>query len=344
MNRSETHRPDSSSPTFRDRSSTEAHGEAYVAAHGLGLVRRITAVAVPVLVLGVAACGPAESGQTGEGGASEAGSATARTAGSQESPRIYGSFHFAESCSYDPSRDLYVAPNLANRGEGNENDGFVSLVNPDGTVNDLRWIEGSEDGPTLNDPLGSDIIGGVFYVADANNIRSFDVDTGEYRETVTVDGATGFNDIEVAEDGTIYATQTRAPERVYRVDPDGSSSIFVDGSPLSAPNGVAFDPDGNIVVVNVESADVLTFSPDGELLQTEQAHDPGNDGLVILPDGTKYVSSVRQGTVGVIPPGGEAQVIATGIPSAASMCHDPGRNRLIIPMNSWNALAFVELD
>ena len=308
-------------------------------------LRRLATVAVPVLILGLGACGPAETGQAGEDGAGDPASAPpTRAAGSQESPRIYGSFHFAESCSYDPTRDLYVAPNLALRGEGNENDGFVSLVNPDGTVNDLRWIEGSEDGPTLNDPLGSDIVDGVFYVADANNIRSFDVETGEHLETVTVDGATGFNDIEVAEDGTIYATQTRAPERVYRVDPDGSSSIFVDGSPLSAPNGVAFDPDGNIVVVNVESADVLTFSPDGELLQTEQAHDPGNDGLVVMPDGTKYVSSVRQGTVGVIPPGGEAEVIATGIPSAASMCYDPTRNRLIIPMNAWNALAFVELN
>ncbi|MFW6200837.1 MAG: gluconolaconase, partial [Gemmatimonadota bacterium] len=79
-------------------------------------------------------------------------------------------------------------------------------------------------------------------------------------------------------------------------------------------------------------------------LRTEQAHDPGNDGLVILPDGTKYVSSVRNGTVGVIPPGGEAEVIADKIPSAASMCYDPTRNRLIIPMNAWNALAFVDLD
>ena len=310
---------------------------------------RSAGLALLPVFLGLAACGPTESGEVdgagmAEGSATQAGSAAGQASAAQESPRIYGSFHFAESCSYDPSRDLYVAPNLANRGPGNENDGFVSLINPDGTVNTLRWIEGSEDGPTLDNPLGSDIVDGVFYVADANNIRSFDLETGEHLETVTVDGATGFNDIEVAEDGTIYATQTRAPERVYRVDPDGSSSIFVDGSPLSAPNGVAFDPQGNIVVVNVESADVLTFSPEGELLRTEQAHDPGNDGLVIMPDGTKYVSSVRNGTVGVIPPDGEAEVIATDIPSAASMCYDPTRNRLIVPMNAWNALAFVDLN
>ena len=309
-----------------------------------GRIRSHAVLLVLPALLALVACSPGESGQAGAEGGEAASESTANQQEAASGPRIYGSFHFAESCSYDASRDVYLAPNLALRGEGNENDGFVSLVAPNGTVRELRWIEGSPDGPPLSDPLGSDIVNGVFYVADANNIRSFDLETGEYLGSETVEGATGFNDIEVAQDGTIYATQTRAPERVYRVDPDGTSSIFVDGSPLAAPNGVAFDPDGNIVVVNVESADVLTFSPEGELLRTEQAHDSGNDGLVILPDGTKYVSSVRNGTVGVIPPDGEAEVIATDIPSAASMCYDSSRDRLIVPMNAWNALAFVDLN
>ena len=72
--------------------------------------------------------------------------------------------------------------------------------------------------------------------------------------------------------------------------------------------------------------------------------DGGNDGLVILDDGTKYVSSVRIGTVSRIRPGEEAEVVASGIPSAASMSYDSKRNRLLIPMNNWNAITIVELD
>ena len=89
---------------------------------------------------------------------------------------------------------------------------------------------------------------------------------------------------------------------------------------------------------------VLTFSPGGELLLTEQAVDPGNDGLVVLADGTKYVSSVRQGTVSRIRPGQKAELVATGIPTAASMCYDSKRNRLVIPMNDWNAITIVDLN
>lgn len=88
----------------------------------------------------------------------------------------------------------------------------------------------------------------------------------------------------------------------------------------------------------------MTFSPDGELLKTEHAAEGGNDGVVILEDGTKYVSSARFGSVSCIVPGEEAEVIASGIPSAASMCYDSVQYQLVIPMNPNNAVAFIPLE
>jgi hypothetical protein len=260
--------------------------------------------------------------------------------------KVYGSFRFAESLSYDPTRDLYVAVNAGMPQDVVPNDGYISLVNPDGTAHTLKWIGVTRNGLTLNHPLGSDIINGRLYVVDIDTVRWFDTATGQPLGSVTVPGASRFNDLEVAADGTIYATQTgdQNPDtwRVYKVTP-GQSSVLVTGAPLRQPNGIAFDAKGNIVVVNIGSADVLTFSPTGQLLTTEQSSDAGNDGLVVLADGTKYVSSVRQGTVARIRPGQKAEVIATGIPSAASMTYDSKRNRLVIPMNDWNAIAIVEL-
>ena len=262
--------------------------------------------------------------------------------------KTFGGFRFAESMAYDEVRDLYVAVNAGIAQDVIPNDGYISLINPDGTTHTLKWIGVDRNGLTLNHPLGSDIINGMLYVADINVVRWFDMESGEPRGSVVVDDAQRFNDIEVAEDGTIWATQTGTEEsgtwRVYRIGPDGDSSVVVEGAPLARPNGVAFDPDGNIVVVNIGDNAVLTFSPDGELVRTEHAVDGGNDGLVILDDGTKYVSSVRIGTVSRIRPGEEAEVVASGIPSAASMAYDSKRNRLLIPMNNWNAITIVELD
>ena len=66
--------------------------------------------------------------------------------------------------------------------------------------------------------------------------------------------------------------------------------------------------------------------------------------VVVLKDGTKYVSSVRFGSVSQISPGKKAKLVAAGIPSAASMCYDSKQHQLVIPMNNHNALAFVKLD
>jgi len=262
--------------------------------------------------------------------------------------KVYGSFRFAESLSYDAERDLYVAINAGMPQDVVPNDGYVSLINPDGTVNTLKWIGVTRNGLTLNHPLGSDIINGRLYVVDVNTIRWFDMTTGEPRGSVAVPEATRFNDLEVAPDGTIYATQTGDQNsdtwKVFKVTPQGQASVFVSGAPLRQPNGIGLDAQGNVVVVNIGSNDVHTFSPLGQLIATEQAVDAGNDGLVVLPDGTKYVSSVRQGTVSRIRPGQKAEIVASGIPSAASMTYDSKRNRLVIPMNDWNAIAIVDLN
>ena len=69
----------------------------------------------------------------------------------------------------------------------------------------------------------------------------------------------------------------------------------------------------------------------------------GNDGIVILKDGTKYVSSVKFGSVSQIKPGQPAKVIAAGIPSAASMGYDSKQHQLIIPMNPNDSVAFIKL-
>src|SRR3972149_4043151 len=73
------------------------------------------------------------------------------------------------------------------------------------------------------------------------------------------------------------------PVRIYRIAPNGTATVFAEGAPLVQPNGIALDPDGNIVVVNVGNNSVLTFDPSGKLIRTEHASEGGSDGVVVLP-------------------------------------------------------------
>lgn len=257
--------------------------------------------------------------------------------------KVYGSFRFAESCVHDPIKNLIVVMNAGVPQDQQENDGYVSLLNPDGTVHTTKWIGATRDGLTLNHPLGSAILGRVLYTADIDTVRTFDLDSGKPLQAFQVPGSTFLNGIGVAADGTIYVSNTRPESRLYKITAAGEASLFLEGEPLVQPNGVAIDNDGNVVVVNVGNNEVLTFSPDGKLIRTEHAAESGSDGLVILKDGAKYVSSVRYGSVSRIRPGQRAEVIASGIPSAASMGYDSIQHQLIIPMNPHNAVAIIKL-
>ena len=286
--------------------------------------------------------------------------------------KVYGAMHSAESCSYDATRGLIVVPSRGVPQNVQTNNAWVSFINHDGSVHTSRWIGVQNPGDprttltpplVLNEPYGSDIANGMLYLADRDGgttpnepsvavIRRFNMQTGAPAGEVRVEKSPWLNDIEVADDGTIYATQTGvggdkpdpATWQVWRIPRDGSPSIFLQGAPLRQPNGIAFDPQGNIVVVNIGNNEVLTFSPAGKLLKTENAAQAGNDGLVIMADGTKYVSSVLNGGVSRIRSGQPAELIARNIPNAASMCYDAGANQLVIPMNPNNGIAIVPLN
>jgi outer membrane protein assembly factor BamB len=286
--------------------------------------------------------------------------------------KVYGSVYSAESCSYDPDRNLIVVPNRGVPQNVQTNNAWLTLLNHDGSIHTARWIGVQAPGAqrdalnpplVLNEPYGSDIVNGVLYLADRDGgatpqepsvsvIRRFNMKTGTPAGETRVSGAAWFNDIAVTQDGTVYATVTGAGGQtadastwqVWRVLPNGQASIFLQGAPLNRPNGIALDPEGHIVVANTGDDAVITLSHDAKPIRTERAAQPGSDGLVIMTDGTKYVSSVTNGGVSRIRPGRAAELIAENIPNAASMCYDAGARQLVIPMNANNALAFVKID
>lgn len=284
--------------------------------------------------------------------------------------KVFGAIYAAESCSYDEVRNVIVVPNRVVPQTELTNSAWISFINHDGSVHTARWIgiQNPEDREnlnpplTLNVPLGSHISNGKLYLADRGRganlddstigvIRIFNMQSGEPAGEIDVPGSHWLNDLVVSSDGTIYTTQTgesrQTPDndtwRVWKIDKDQEVSVFYMGRPLNFPNGINIDMEGNIVVVNSGNNEVLTFNTDGELIKTEYAVQSGSDGIVIMSDGTKYVSSVTEGGISRIRDGSESVLIAENIPNASSMCYDPVSHQLIVPMNPNNGLAFVPL-
>mgnify|MGYP000169673797 CR=1 FL=1 len=54
-------------------------------------------------------------------------------------------------------------------------------------------------------------------VADIDTVRMFDLKTGQPGRAVQIPGATVLNGIAATADGTVYVSNTREPERIFKI-------------------------------------------------------------------------------------------------------------------------------
>ena len=114
-----------------------------------------------------------------------------------------------ESALHDSASDLYLVSNIHGSPFGDDGQaGYISRIRPDGTVENLRWIDGATEGVELNAPKGLGVLEDTLYVADVTAVRKFDRNTGAPKGSVPIDGATFLNDIAVGSDGLVYVSDT----------------------------------------------------------------------------------------------------------------------------------------
>ncbi|MBC7814005.1 MAG: SMP-30/gluconolactonase/LRE family protein [Burkholderiales bacterium] len=93
------------------------------------------------------------------------------------------------------------------------------------------------------------------------------------------------NDVAVDDEGNAYITNSLSP-LIYKVDIDGNASIFIEDDRLGAEgfglNGIAFHPDGYLIVANTGAGALLKIPVDNpemmEQVVIEQSI--GGDGMV----------------------------------------------------------------
>ena len=87
-------------------------------------------------------------------------------------------FSTPESVAHDPQADVYLVSNINGLPLDVDDNGFISLLSPEGRVLALKWIDGASDSVTLNAPKGIAVSDVYIYVADITVIRRFDRQTG----------------------------------------------------------------------------------------------------------------------------------------------------------------------
>lgn len=167
-------------------------------------------------------------------------------------------------------------------------------------------------------------------------IRAYNIDTGAAVTTIEVDERPvlhGFNDIALADDGTVYVTDTERSS-VYKLVPGGKTlELVLQDSRMTFPNGIVMTPDQRtLYVTHVEGisavdvgngsrrqllvpADASVNSIDGLLLHQGNLYAVQNSpyldrvvGIALSPDG---LSVERVWTVSSHTPAGLSHTTAT---------------------------------
>ena len=268
------------------------------------------------------------------------------------------SFHLAgfqtpESVAYDDQNDRYLVSNInGNPGEA-DNNGYISLVSPDGKIILEKFIAGGVNKVQLSAPKGTAIANGNLYVSDINAVRIFDLKTGAPKGEVKIPGATFLNDVDADASGKVYVSDTGVKVGAKGPEPTGTDAIYVfdksnkvktlvKDKSLEKPNGVYAGDKSGLWVVTFGAPHLYRLDDKGKK-QDETTIPAGQlDGIIKNGDDI-YVSSWETSSVYKGKVGGTWTVVIPNVKAPADIGLDTKRKRILVPLFLDNAIEAYDI-
>jgi YD repeat-containing protein len=251
----------------------------------------------------------------------------------------YTGFATPESVLYDAAADRYLVSNVNGNPAAADNNGFISVLSPDGQVTALKWIESGKKGAKLDAPKGMGIAKGVLYVADITQVRMFDAKSGAPKGAVAIPGATFLNDIAVTPDGKVYVSDTGVKVGAGGFEPTGTDSVYViekgkakalaKSPDLGRPNGVSASGKG-VIVVTFGSGEMYRLDDKGQKTDVTKPPKGMLDGVEAVGDDL-LVSSWEGSAVYRGKLGGTFTPVLEDQKAPADIGWDSKRSRVLVP-------------
>lgn len=188
-----------------------------------------------------------------------------------------------ESVLFDEDRDIiYVANINAVNKESQDGDGFISRLNVNGEIADLKWVEG------LNDPKGMGIYENKLYVTDLTEVVEIDIESGKITSKIAAEGAIFLNDLAISAEGEIYVSDSYG-NKIYKVD-NGTASIWMEDEALDKPNGLFMEED-RMLMVSMNQGILRSVNLEEKKYDDWVGDMAGADGIGKTENGDYFISN-----------------------------------------------------
>ena len=259
----------------------------------------------------------------------------------------------------DPVEKSYFISSVNGEAETADNNGFITKLDSNGKLLNLKFIQGGKDDVTLHAPKGMALVEHVLYVADLDTLRGFDTTTGKPVMALTIrspttsqsePSQTSLSDVTFDGKGHLFCSDQKA-NTIYRVDlATQTVSVLVTNRSLAGPSGLAVHPrSGQIIAVSWEKGKISEISPEGVVTELFSNSFFSNRfqnlrGVDFDRWGNMYVSDFTTGKVWRMSWDKRFQVIAEFLPSPGDLSIDRANNLILVPYELAHAAEMNGLE
>ncbi|MGA6828009.1 hypothetical protein ACO9S2_10390 [Nitrospira sp. NS4] len=243
----------------------------------------------------------------------------------------------------DPQGKEFFISNINGDPDARDNNGFITKVDAEGKVLNLKFIQGGISDMMLHAPKGMALLANTLYVADLDQLKGFDKATGKSLVTVSfppqgTKAPVSLTDVTAGPNGMLYASD-QSNNAIYRIDSsaDHRVSLLVHDERLAGPAGIAVHPrTGHIIAVSWEKGRILEITPEGQLTELVSngfftSRFQNLSGVDFDRWGNMYVSDFTKGKIWRMTRDNHFQVIAEYLPAPADISIDRANNLILVP-------------
>jgi DNA-binding beta-propeller fold protein YncE len=253
-------------------------------------------------------------------------------------------FATPESVVIDPATGLGYVSNMATPPEtywADTGKGFISRLRPDGTLDELRWVESTE-AFLIHQPKGMAIHEGMLYVADNSRVLVLSLSDPRPPTALEVSGAQQLNDM--ATDGKhVYVSDT-GTGNILRLDLDGQGRHELIGQ-IEGINGITLR-DGILFAASWTLHEIFEVSLTGAHVPKAFGLDQqftNLDGIERMPDGSFIVSDFTGNKVAAVSADRQRVKTLYELTTPADIGIDWKRGRLYVPQLESDRVVVLSL-